>query len=202
MSDVEQDELIGRIAAELRKPVAIDPRFDARLMAAVRAEPRRARGSRTGDAWRWLVRPRTIALSPVAGLALAAGVAGLVILAARDRRTGETVAVRQEPAARDAAPVVAAASAARVMQLFIFVRPRAGSVSLVGDFNDWDPAATPMQASTNGVWSVVFPLAPGRHEYAFVVDGKQWAIDPAAPSPSADDFGSQNSVITVADATS
>jgi 1,4-alpha-glucan branching enzyme len=71
-----------------------------------------------------------------------------------------------------------------------------------GDFNDWDPTATPMRASANGVWSVVFPLAPGRHEYAFVVDGKQWAIDPAAPSPSADDFGSPNSVITVAEATS
>jgi hypothetical protein len=203
MSDVERDELIGRVAAELRKPVAVDPAFDARLMAAIRADSRGASRSRLGSAWSWLVRPRTFSLSPLSGLALAAGLAGLVVLSARDRRAGGGSA--DEGAQFDRQPtavVPAAAAAAKVMQLFVYVGPRANSVALVGDFNDWDPAATPMHASSTGVWSVQFPLAPGRHEYAFVVDGKHWAIDPAAPSAPADDFGSPNSVITIADATS
>ena len=206
MSDVEQDELIGRIAAELRKPVSVGAGWDARVMAAVRAEPRVRRPARVGAAWAWLVRPRTISLSPVAGLALAAGVAGLVALSARDHRqvtAGVADTLVPAPGGSQANAVVPAVDTpARVMQLFVYVGPRARSVALVGDFNDWDPTVTPMRASTAGVWSVQFPLAPGRHEYAFVVDGKQWVIDPAAPSAPADDFGSPNSVITIADATS
>jgi AMP-activated protein kinase-like protein len=202
VSDVERDELIGRLAAELRKPVAVDPAFDARLMAAIRADSRGASPSRLGSAWRWLVRPRTFSLSPLSGLALAAGLAGLVVLSTRDRRAGGGSGDNAAQFDRQATAVVPATAAAKVMQLFVYVGPRANSVALVGDFNDWDPAATPMHASSTGVWSVQFPLAPGRHEYAFLVDGKHWAIDPAAPSAPADDFGSPNSVITIADATS
>ena len=36
-----QDELLARIAAELKRPVALDPSLDARIMADVRAHPRR-----------------------------------------------------------------------------------------------------------------------------------------------------------------
>jgi hypothetical protein len=39
-------------------------------------------------------------------------------------------------------------------------------------------------------------LTPGRHEYAFIVDGKRWVIDPLAVK-SSDDFGTESSVIRV-----
>jgi 1,4-alpha-glucan branching enzyme len=69
----------------------------------------------------------------------------------------------------------------------------------VGDFNDWDPKATPLRAAaTGGVWSVDVPIQPGRHLYAFVVDGKVWRPDPAAPPAYGEDFGEPNSAITVA----
>jgi hypothetical protein len=41
------------------------------------------------------------------------------------------------------------------------------------------------------------PLAPGRHLYAFVVDGTRWTPDPNAPLAPGDDFGAPNSVIMV-----
>jgi 1,4-alpha-glucan branching enzyme len=81
---------------------------------------------------------------------------------------------------------------------FVFVAPKATSVSLVGDFNGWDVARTPLQpADGSGMWSVTLPLPPGRHRYAFVVDGTRWTLDPAAPRAVEDDFGSPNSVVTV-----
>jgi hypothetical protein len=43
---------------------------------------------------------------------------------------------------------------------------------------------------------VEVPLEPGRHEYAFVVDGERWLADPAAPTTGGD-FGTPNSVVTV-----
>ena len=83
---------------------------------------------------------------------------------------------------------------------FGFVAPHASSVALVGDFNDWDPKATPLHAaSTGGVWSVEVPIQPGRHLYAFVVDGTVWRPDPAAPKATGEDFGEPNSALTVAD---
>ncbi|MDQ6611977.1 MAG: hypothetical protein M3Y64_06060, partial [Gemmatimonadota bacterium] len=42
-------------------------------------------------------------------------------------------------------------------------------VSVVGDFNGWDTAATPMTRSNDGVaWSAKITLLPGRHVYAYV----------------------------------
>lgn len=69
-------------------------------------------------------------------------------------------------------------------------------VSLVGDFNGWDENATPMvQRSADGTWSARVPLAPGRHTYAFVVDGQQWLVDPLAPQVPDAGFGPTNAVI-------
>lgn len=81
---------------------------------------------------------------------------------------------------------------------FVLVDRQAGSVALVGDFNDWDPARTPMHAAAaSGVWSTVVPLAPGRYRYAFLVDGAQWRADPAAPASLGEEFGAPSSVVTV-----
>jgi hypothetical protein len=85
-------------------------------------------------------------------------------------------------------------------QRFVLVAPSAASVALVGDFNDWDPARTPMQAAdagTRGVWSAVLPLSPGRYRYAFLIDGAQWRADPNAPAALDDGFGAPSSVLTV-----
>lgn len=79
---------------------------------------------------------------------------------------------------------------------FVLVAPQASSVSLVGDFNDWDPARSPMQTA-HGVWATVVPLAPGRYRYAFLVNGVEWRADPGAPAARDDEFGTPSSVVTV-----
>ena len=79
---------------------------------------------------------------------------------------------------------------------FVLVAPQASTVSLVGDFNDWDPARSPMQTA-QGVWATTVPLAPGRYRYAFLVNGVEWRADPGAPRTRDDEFGSPSSVITV-----
>jgi 1,4-alpha-glucan branching enzyme len=79
---------------------------------------------------------------------------------------------------------------------FVLVAPQAASVSLVGDFNDWDPGRSPMHTA-HGIWATVVPLAPGRYRYAFLVNGVEWRADPAAPNAIDDEFG-PSSVVTVA----
>jgi len=57
--------------------------------------------------------------------------------------------------------------------------PGAGHVSLIGDFNYWNPAATPMARQPDGRWMATLDLAHGYHEYVFLVDGKP-VLDPNA----------------------
>jgi hypothetical protein len=77
--------------------------------------------------------------------------------------------------------------------------PGARSVTVVGDFNRWDRAATPLGApdARAGEWTADVPLTPGRHAYAFVVDERRWMLDPAAPSERDADFGRAHSVTVV-----
>ena len=84
---------------------------------------------------------------------------------------------------------------------FTLDAPSAQQVSLVGDFNNWDPAATPLARATTGKWEAVIPLTPGRYEFTFVVDGNRWVADPERPRAVGDDFGQPNSVITVVNPT-
>lgn len=70
-------------------------------------------------------------------------------------------------------------------------------VYLAGDFNHWDPAATPMTRAKNGTFRAKVRLSPGEHQYKFVVDG-QWVADQDAQTLVRNSFGTCNSVINVA----
>lgn len=80
---------------------------------------------------------------------------------------------------------------------FVLLAPEAVRVAIVGDFNDWDPAATPLRRAGEHAWWVVVPLRPGRYRYSFVVDGTRWVADPSAPRAADNDFGPESSVVTI-----
>ena len=224
--DVAGDPLLVAVARTLRRPVPLDPGLDARVMAAVAEGPRPARVAGAGASvarrratavdltWRWLRRPREFAITPLGGLAAVAGLAAMTLLTVRLTGTPGGVPVTPPVAAsgivatgtstggREGAidGVRDAADASPQVVQFVLVAPDAQSVALVGDFNDWQPGATPLHAASAGrVWSVEVPLQTGRHRYAFIVDDRRWVPDPTAPRAPGDDFGTPNSVVTVAE---
>jgi 1,4-alpha-glucan branching enzyme len=79
---------------------------------------------------------------------------------------------------------------------FVLETPGAQSVTVAGDFNNWEPARTPLRKTGRGVWRAELPLTAGRYEYRFVVDG-QWLTDPAARESTPNPFGGQNSIKVV-----
>ena len=74
--------------------------------------------------------------------------------------------------------------------------PEAQSVRLVGDFNGWDLAATPMDRMPDGRWMVSLELHHGHHEYLFVVDGTP-GLDPNASGTALREGTDPVSVIAV-----
>jgi hypothetical protein len=90
-----------------------------------------------------------------------------------------------------------AADPSTVLVRLVVVQPDAQMVQVAGDFNEWNPARTPLEPTGTGAWTVTLPLEPGRYKYKFVVDGQMWMADPFAPEQDDDGFGSQNAVLDV-----
>lgn len=123
-------------------------------------------------------RPSDLTARSLLWLALAAGLGILAVGLNLDR---------SRPGAADAVKRVR----------FAVDLPAGVRVALIGDFNDWNPQATPLTREPGG-WSATVPLAPGRYRYTFVVDGQRLLADPSEPAAD-DEFGAPTSVITVAD---
>jgi 1,4-alpha-glucan branching enzyme len=137
-------------------------------------------------------------LPPIAAAALAAGLVGIGVLSGSLlNRDGRSATVRpQDVVAGSRLP-----DSVRVVK-FVLTAPQANSVSVVGDFNDWDAAANSAVREENGNWSMYVPLRPGRYEYTFILDGRHLVPDPAAPIAPDDGYGQKNSVVVVAGAVS
>ncbi len=79
---------------------------------------------------------------------------------------------------------------------FICHAPQAKAVSLVGDFNAWDPAAHPMKQMPDRSWLLTVELKHGHHRYAFLVDGVM-SLDPRAQGITRSDKGERVSLVPV-----
>jgi hypothetical protein len=185
----EHDDLERALSEAYRRPLPGDASGRDRLLQRLRAEPtpRRASGPLA-----WLVAPRAVWLSPLAAAAAALVLLGLGLVGGRLM----TAHAPRSVATHEHAASGTIASANERIVRFELVAPGARNVALVGDFNGWDPDATPMLRS-DGSWSVSVPLANGRHVYAFVVDGTHWVADPGAPLAAEEGFGFHNSVVVV-----
>ena len=75
--------------------------------------------------------------------------------------------------------------------------PEATSVTIAGDFNDWNPEARPLRRRKDGVWWVTLRLSPCVYHYRFVVNGTDWLEDPANSRRAPNPHGTHNSVCEV-----
>jgi hypothetical protein len=182
----EHEDRLARVVETLKEPVELDSRLNRRVMSAIEQLPPHASSSMSRS--RALLSPRwTIRLSPLGGLAAAAGIAALAL----------TASLLMQPREESAAVVAIQQDDGPEVTQFVLVAPGAESVALVGDFNDWNLSATRLaRQAGEGVWWVTVSLPPGRYRYAFVVDGTAWRSDPNAPLAE-DEFGRPNSVVTI-----
>jgi len=82
--------------------------------------------------------------------------------------------------------------------VFLYHDDEAKSVSLVGDFNSWNTARTPLRKDESGLWlaEVEAPRA-GTYQYKFIVDGSRWLEDPSNGMKVPDNYGGLNSVLAI-----
>jgi len=206
----DDDLLLRQVRAALTPMPEVDRRAIASILAAVadrkpsRLERIRDSIAFTFDRWMAVTSPLT------RGIALAAAALTIGFVARGYISNTSVSATTATPSVAVAADSVrsttalqqvegASVSTLRMPAQFVLDAREAAdatALSVVGDFNDWDVTATPMTLE-GGVWSVTLPVTPGRHVYAFVVNGTRWIADPRAPKATDADFGRPGSVIIV-----
>jgi 1,4-alpha-glucan branching enzyme len=73
----------------------------------------------------------------------------------------------------------------------------AGKVSVVGDFNGWNPHAHPLKKRSNGTQSVTVNVGRGRHSFRYLAEGGAFFDDPDADELEANGYGDTHSLIVV-----
>jgi hypothetical protein len=191
--------MLDRAIEELRRLPPVDPAAIRRIVSAAAEarispadDPVDLRGN-TG---------RSIRVWSAIGIAAAAAFAGFVVRGAVATKSAvHTIATTPAPPATEPAlrPAVASsAESAPILQQFVFENAHARSVSVVGDFNKWNPTTSPMKRSSDAAtWSVILPIIPGRHIYGYMVDDSVFTLDPRAPKIRDGDLGTEGSVVIV-----
>jgi len=194
MTDSELDPIIERIAQDARRPVVADPDAPERLHAIIRAELGTDRASGKWNS----SRAAAISLTVPRFAALAAGLIGIGVLFGMSSNFG------RDSRSTGQSPIVGVTPhlpASDTLVTFVFPAPTAEKVSVVGDFNQWNPSANPMERIGNtDFWSVTVPMSVGRHIFSYFAvtkDGERWSADPTRPAAPDDGFGRANSVVLV-----
>ncbi len=100
------------------------------------------------------------------------------------------------PGARPPAGKPGSGKALKVPVNFYCTAPNAREVFLIGDFNDWNPTANPMEKRVDGTWFVQLPIGHGHHHYLFLVDGVS-ALDPKATGVGRNEKNERVSMVAV-----
>ena len=203
--DLERDETIERVAQALAVVPPRDAQAVSRVMAAVRAH-KAQRPSRLTLVMEWMRQP-AFSVASAGALAAAALVLGFFSRGAfgnagsdqSARSTLEGQPTGEFPIVTGGVLPASNSHEVRAVPVpLVFDARNAKSVVVVGDFNGWDDTKTPMlRYGTDGPWTATVLAKPGRHVYAFLVDGTTLVADPRAPRAKDLDFGGDASVLMV-----
>ncbi len=79
---------------------------------------------------------------------------------------------------------------------FVIYRPDVKNAEIAGTFTDWQ--RIPMnRIGSSGYWETTVNLPHGEHRFTYILDGKIRFADPTVAARERDDFGGQNSIISV-----
>lgn len=82
------------------------------------------------------------------------------------------------------------------VKFFIPTGAWATEISLVGDFNNWDPEVHQLEHSLHNGWRITLELPRGHeYHYRYLLDRSEWCNDSNADDYAPNPFGGLNSVV-------
>jgi hypothetical protein len=196
----DRGAVLNQAIDQLRVLPPVDARAVSRIVKAA-VEARDLGLDTTVAPYLTAPRSRVALVSAMLGVAAAAGIAGFIVRGSVSRSNDVLPPIASNATAGATVPVTGMAADVRAIPTqFVLKRPDARDVRLIGDFNQWgmqqNAPPAKLVRGEGGVWTIILPILPGRHTYAFVVDGTT-VLDPAAVTAVDPDFGGKRSVIIV-----
>ena len=102
--------------------------------------------------------------------------------------------MKEQTRKKTSAPRSSRRTSAKEAVRFEYFDPSAKTVTVVGDFNQWNPLARSLKRDAGGLWKVTVRLAPGTYQYKFVINGERWEDDPLNLHRVPNEHGSFNSI--------
>jgi hypothetical protein len=96
----------------------------------------------------------------------------------------------------DPTPIISTVANLETPYRFVIYRPDASQAEIIGTFTGWQPVSM-KKIGASGYWSLTINLGEGEYQYSYLVEGGQQITDPTVPERVQDDFGGENSVITI-----
>ncbi|MBU0960327.1 MAG: glycogen-binding domain-containing protein [Proteobacteria bacterium] len=93
-------------------------------------------------------------------------------------------------------PIPATVASKDIPHRFIIYRPNADHADIIGTFTRWQPMAME-KIGPSGYWSLTLNLPEGEYQYSYLVEDGQQIADPTIQERVQDDFGGENSVLSV-----
>jgi len=79
---------------------------------------------------------------------------------------------------------------------FRLYNPRAKFISVIGDFNNWNPEHDILKKSEKGTWHLMKRIPPGTYRYSYFIDG-HWTPDIYNSNSASDDSGEICSLLII-----
>lgn len=79
---------------------------------------------------------------------------------------------------------------------FIIYRPDVTSAEISGSFTGWQPR-TMNRIGDTGYWESELEIPTGEHRFVYILDGLRRIADPTIPIREKDDFGGENSILSI-----
>ena len=79
---------------------------------------------------------------------------------------------------------------------FVIYQPDVTTAEIAGTFTGW--RRVPLhRIGASGYWEITISLPNGEHRFTYILDGEKKFADPTVVARERDDFGGQNSIISV-----
>ncbi|SPD75191.1 1,4-alpha-glucan branching enzyme [uncultured Desulfobacterium sp.] len=84
----------------------------------------------------------------------------------------------------------------QTLHRFVIYRPDVSHAEISGSFTQWHNL--PMERVGNtGYWEITLGVPRGEHRFVYILDGQQRFTDPTVPDREKDDFGGENSILSI-----
>jgi len=89
-----------------------------------------------------------------------------------------------------------AAISPQTIHRFVIYRPDISHAEISGSFTNWQNRPMDRVGDT-GYWEITLNVPKGEHRFIYILDGQQRFPDPTLPDREEDDFGGENSILSV-----